>query len=174
MWLLSFALVVFITANTAHAANKMFGTSPESSEPNNCKNTTYEASQAECENDVCLLHNAVHFSCDNMHVWADDAVLHMDQDKQFAGLDATGDVVVVENNQIIRCKHLWIGPDRVKTRVDVATIQIKDPFSPKDTQGLPLGRNVFSILGRLDKTNREHMNVYKGSFTMCDCGDKPP
>jgi hypothetical protein len=138
-----------------------------------CERLEFLAEAADCSPESCELAGGVVLRCADLRLWSDSLTVRFAEGGEFAGAEARGNVLLVDATTVMTCERLTIGPDRIKGRVDAATIQIKE-HPEVGLEGVPQGKNKAILHGDLERPSEEELRVYDADFTLCDCGDDPP
>lgn len=142
--------------------------------PNRCDIVDFTASLGACESDSCRLWGGVFLQCDDLRLWSKAIDINLHPDRSFAGAVAEGDVLMVDGNTVVQCERLVLAEDQIQGRIDTAVIRMKPPNAPRDSRGVPTGRDDAIFKGTFERTAPEHITVTDGSYTLCDCGKAPP
>lgn len=112
---------------------------------------------------VAELHN-VHLSgqaelrCGETTLSADEVFLYLNDRQEFAGAVAAGRALLTEGKVAARCEALWLGPDRVRARLDSARLRILGDD----------GRSV-QVDADMERVAQKTWTAEDVALTLCDC-----
>ena len=86
-----------------------------------CATVDMQADTAECDASTCRLRDHARMSCGGLLLFADAIDIHFDQQHQFAGAEATGHTLMVQEGVVATCHHAAIAADRVSGLVTGAS-----------------------------------------------------
>lgn len=85
---------------------------------------TFESELGTCDAAKCELWGEVHLTCDGLQLWADALEVARTPQGEFAGATARGHAILVDGRTVIQCESIELAPDRIKGRIDAATVRI--------------------------------------------------
>ena len=129
-----------------------------------------QAEAADCDAATCRLREHAHISCGALHLYADAIDIHFDPAHQFAGAQARGHTILVQNEVVTTCQQTTVAADQITGTVLGATIEIRAWGAQPDAAGVPQGRNAAVLHGDIERLSPNHFVAHGGDFTSCDCG----
>ncbi len=157
----------------APAATRTLGLNP-SPTATQCASVDLSAESMTCDRAACELRGEVELACGGLRLWADALDIALDEQSGFAGAEARGRVLVVEQDTVLTCERFRLGADRIQGTISSATFRVKVDPRLKDARGVPAGRDRLVVRGDLERTASDRLRVDDADLTLCDCGAAPP
>ena len=151
-----------------------FSLVPKTPAAADCAVVDLAAEQMECADGVCTLDGAVELRCATSRLNADHVEIRYDEQQNFAGAHASGNVLYIRERHVITCQSMDIGADQIQGRIEHSTLRVKLVPADLSKPGMPEGRSVITFHGDIERPTEEHYIVRDGDFTLCDCGLNPP
>lgn len=138
-----------------------------------CETVTFGGDIATCDATACILGGDAFLVCDDLKLWAQEIEVRWTAERDFSGAVARGNALLVDRNTVITCETIELEQDRIRGRVEAATVRSKTGHR-LDERGIPQGRDSQILHGDIERPSRDELRIFDGDFTLCDCGDDPP
>lgn len=150
------------------------GGQPQAPTAEDCKVIKFSGDTMDCAGGTCVIAGSAELRCATTRLNADVVEVDYDDNNNFMGARASGNVLYVRGRHVMRCNALTVGQDHIQGRVDDAIFNVK--LTPPDLAkpGVPPGRNLATFNGDIERTTEQDYKVHDGDFTLCDCGLEPP
>ncbi len=150
------------------------GGQPQAPTAEDCKVIHFSGDTMDCLDGTCAIAGNAELRCATTRLNADVVEVDYDENQQFKGARASGNVLYVRGRHVMRCSALTVGQDHIQGRVDAAVFNVKLVPPDLSKPGLPSGRNMATFSGDIERSTEQDYKVYGGDFTLCDCGLEPP
>ncbi|MBT6491333.1 MAG: hypothetical protein HOK97_16295, partial [Deltaproteobacteria bacterium] len=140
-----------------------------------CDTVELLADALDCDAETCNLVGNATVTCQDLVLQADSIVIQMTPDYGFNGATASGNVVFLDGDTLIRCSEVNLEAGRIQGKIEKAQVQVfenhataaqvaANPRSPRS------GRALQTVRGDIHRVSKDRFTLKSGTFTLCDCG----
>ena len=140
-----------------------------------CETVELLADTLDCDESTCHLEGNARLSCEAVTLQADTIVIQLTKDFGFNGAKASGNVILVDRDTVVRCAEIELESGRIRGSIRSANIKVfANPAQAADnatqSQSAGTARALQTVRGDIHRVSKDQFTITDGTFTLCDCG----